>query len=147
MRIRDDMPELEGAGVWYNSEGLKRADLIGKKATLFHFWSVSCELCKKAIPRMNQFRDEYKDELQVIAVHMPRSEKDLQVEQVLEVAKEYHMTQPIFVDNEHILTDAFHNDYVPAYYVFDERGQLRYRQAGGGGMRMLEKRLTRVLDK
>src|SRR5690625_5537212 len=106
MRIRDDMPELEGAGVWYNSEGLKRADLIGKKATLFHFWSVSCELCKKAIPRMNQFRDEYKDELQVIAVHMPRSEKDLQVEQVLEVAKEYNMTQPIFVDNEHILTDA-----------------------------------------
>jgi len=147
MRIRDDMPELEGAAVWYNSDGLKRADLIGKKATLFHFWSVSCELCKKGIPRMNQLRDTYKDELHVIAVHMPRSKKDLDVEQVLTVAKEYNMTQPVFVDQDHILTDAFDNDYVPAYYVFDQQGQLRHRQAGGGGLSMLEKRLKRVLDK
>lgn len=141
------MPELEGAAVWYNSAGLEKADLIGNKPTLFHFWSVSCELCKKTMPHINQLRDAYKDELNVIAVHMPRSEEDLNLEQVQEVAKEYDITQPIFVDNEHMFTDAFHNDHVPAYYVFDAKGQLRHRQAGNGGMRMLEKRVNRILDK
>lgn len=147
MRLRDEMPELEGAAVWYNSDPIRKADLIGDNPTLFHFWSVSCELCKKAMPQINKFRDKYKDELNVIAVHMPRSENDLDLEQVKKVAEAHDITQPIFVDNEHTLTDAFNNQYVPAYYVFDMKGKLRHRQAGGGGMKMLEKRVNRVFSK
>ncbi|MBM7645184.1 thiol-disulfide isomerase/thioredoxin [Scopulibacillus daqui] len=146
MRLRDEMPELEGATAWLNGE-VAKSDLIGDKPTLIHFWSVSCHLCKEAMPKVNEFRDEYKDELNVIAVHMPRSEKDLDIDQVKEVAAEHGITQPIFVDNEHKLTDAFENEYVPAYYVFDEEGKLRHFQAGGGGMKMLTKRVDRVLGK
>src|SRR5690625_708503 len=101
MRLRDEMPELEGATIWYNSDPIEKKDLIGDKPTLFHFWSVSCELCKIAMPNINEFRDQYKDELNVIAVHMPRSENDLDLEQVQQVAQEHDITQPIFVDNEH----------------------------------------------
>lgn len=148
MRLRDEMPELKGATKWYNSNNsLVKKDLIGNKPTLFHFWSVSCELCKNAMPNINQFRDDYKDELNVIAVHMPRSEKDLDLEQVKQVAEEHDITQPIFVDNEHTLTDAFANEHVPAYYVFDTDGKLRHFQAGDGGMKMLQKRVNRVLGK
>ncbi|MFC7393927.1 TlpA family protein disulfide reductase [Scopulibacillus cellulosilyticus] len=146
MRLRDEMPELEGATTWLNGE-VTKSDLIGNKPTLIHFWSVSCHLCKEAMPKVNEFRDEYKDELNVVAVHMPRSEKDLDIDQVKEVAAEHGITQPIFVDNEHKLTDAFENEYVPAYYVFDEEGKLRHFQAGGGGMKMLTKRVDRVLGK
>ncbi|EIT84691.1 hypothetical protein A374_13405 [Fictibacillus macauensis ZFHKF-1] len=146
MRLRADMPELKGATEWLNGE-VTKADLIGDKPTLIHFWSVSCGLCKEAMPNINQFRDDYKDELNVIAVHMPRSEKDLDLEQVKEVAKEHDISQPIFVDNQHALTDAFENQYVPAYYVFDAEGKLRHFQAGGDGMKMLTKRVNRVLGK
>lgn len=145
MRLRDEMPELNGATVWYNSEPLEKKDLIGNKPTLIHFWSVSCELCKMAMPNINQFRDDYKNELNVIAVHMPRSEKDLDLEKIKKVADEHDVTQPIFVDNDHTLTDAFANQHVPAYYVFDEEGKLRHFQAGDGGMKMLKKRVDRVL--
>ena len=62
------------------------------------------------------------------------------------MAAEHDITQPIYVDSEHKLTDAFENQYVPAYYVFDKEGQLRHFQAGGGGMKMLEKRVNRVLS-
>lgn len=147
MKLRDEMPELDGATEWYNSDPIKKEDLIGNKPTLFHFWSVSCELCKKAMPNINKFRDDYSDELNVVAIHMPRSEKDLDLEQIQEVAKEHDITQPIFVDNDHKLTDAFNNQYVPAYYVFDTEGKLRHFQAGDGGMKMLEKRVNRVLGK
>lgn len=145
MKLRADMPEINGATEWFNSNGINKNDLIGNKPTLIHFWSVSCGLCKEAMPNVNEFRDEYKDDLNVIAVHMPRSEKDLDLGQIKEVADEHDITQPIFVDNEHKLTDAFDNQYVPAYYVFDTEGKLRHFQAGGGGMKMLRKRVNRVL--
>jgi hypothetical protein len=99
------------------------------------------------MPNINKFRDDYKDELNVVAVHMPRSEKDLDLDQIKEVAKEHDISQPIFVDNQHNLTDAFENQYVPAYYVFDAEGKLRHFQAGGEGMKMLTKRVNRVLGK
>ncbi|MCA1012586.1 TlpA family protein disulfide reductase [Halobacillus halophilus] len=145
MRLRTPMPDLPEATTWYNSEPLTKEDLIGDKPTLIHFWSVSCGMCKEAMPNVNEFRDEYGDDLNVIAVHMPRSEKDLDLDQIQEVAKEHGITQPIYVDNRHALTDAFDNQYVPAYYVFDEEGNLRHFQAGGGGMKMLRKRVNRVL--
>lgn len=147
MRLRDEMPELEGATVWYNSEPIEKKDLIGHKPTLIHFWSVSCEICKQTMRNIQEFRNNYKNELHVIAVHMPRSEEDLDLEQIKQVAEEHDITQPIFVDNEHRLTDAFNNHYVPSYYVFDKKGQLRHRQSGNGGMKMLEKRLNRVIGK
>lgn len=145
MRLRAELPELDGATKWLNSKGINKSDLIGNKPTLIHFWSVSCGLCKEAMPNVNEFRDEYQDELNVIAVHMPRSEKDLDLDQIKEVADEHDISQPIFVDNQHKLTDAFENQYVPAYYVFDSEGKLRHFQAGGGGMKMLRKRVNRVL--
>ncbi|MCR6110338.1 TlpA family protein disulfide reductase [Bacillus sp. A301a_S52] len=144
MKLREPMPELDGATTWLNGETSK-TELIGDKPTLIHFWSVSCGLCKDAMPDVNTFRDEYKDELNVIAVHMPRSEKDLDLSTIEATAKEHDISQPIYVDSEHKLTDAFENQYVPAYYVFDKDGQLRHFQAGGGGMKMLRKRVNRVL--
>ena len=144
MKLREPMPELTGATAWLNGEVTKE-QLIGEKPTLIHFWSISCHLCKEAMPKVNEFRDQYKDKLNVVAVHMPRSEKDLNIDDVKKVAEEHGITQPIFVDNEHKLTDAFQNQYVPAYYVFDKNGVLRHFQAGGSGMKMLEKRVNRVL--
>lgn len=145
MKLRTQMPELEGATAWLNGE-VTKSDLVGEKPTLIHFWSVSCHMCKEAMPDVNKFRDQYKDELNVVAVHMPRSEDDTDLEQIKNVAAEHDITQPIFVDSELKLNDAFENQYVPAYYVFDKDGQLRHFQAGGSGMKMLEKRVNRVLD-
>jgi thiol-disulfide isomerase/thioredoxin len=145
MKLREPMPELNGATEWLNSE-VSKQDLTGEKPTLIHFWSVSCHLCKEAMPQVNEFRDKYSDKLNVVAVHMPRSEDDLNLEDIKKVAGEHDITQPVFVDSEHKLTDAFENQYVPAYYVFDKDGYLRHFQAGGSGMKMLEKRVNRVLD-
>ncbi|AXH98557.1 TlpA family protein disulfide reductase [Sporosarcina sp. PTS2304] len=145
MKLRTQMPELQGETAWLNGETSK-SELVGQKPTLIHFWSVSCHMCKEAMPDVNNFRDQFKDELNVVAVHMPRSEDDLDLEQIKAVAAEHDITQPIFVDSELKLNDAFENQYVPAYYVFDKDGQLRHFQAGGSGMKMLEKRVNRVLD-
>ncbi|MCR2820889.1 TlpA family protein disulfide reductase [Lederbergia panacisoli] len=145
MKLREPMPELAGATEWLNGQ-VTKDELIGEKPTLFHFWSISCHLCKEAMPQVNQFRDDFNDKLNVVAVHMPRSENDLNLEEIKKVAAEHGITQPIFVDSELKFADSLENQYVPAYYVFDKEGKLRHFQAGGGGMKMLEKRVNRVLN-
>lgn len=147
MRLRDPMPELEGATEWFNSHGVKRKDLIGRnKPALIHFWSISCDLCKDSMPQINELRDHLKNDLHVIAVHMPRSKKDMDLDEIRKAANKHNIAQPIFIDNSHHLTNAFRVKYVPAYYVFDADGKLRHSQSGGGGMTMLRKRLSRIID-
>lgn len=145
MRLREPLPDMHGATDWLNGE-VTREQLVGEKPTLLHFWSISCHLCKVAMPLVNELRDNYKDKLNVVAVHMPRSEKDLNIDEIKQVAAEHSISQPIFIDHEHKLTDAFENQYVPAYYLFDHNGLLRHFQAGGSGLKMLEKRVNRVLE-
>lgn len=145
MKLRDQMPELDGEKAWLNGE-VSKADLVGEKPTLIHFWSISCGLCKEAMPQVNEFRDQYQEKLNVIAVHMPRSENDLDLDEIKQVAEQHNITQPIFVDSDLKLNDKFENQYVPAYYVFDKEGKLRHFQAGGSGMKMLTKRVNRVLE-
>ncbi|MBT2678394.1 TlpA family protein disulfide reductase [Bacillus sp. ISL-35] len=145
MRLRQPLPEISGATEWLNSE-VAREQLVGEKPTLIHFWSISCHLCKVAMPMVNELRDTYKDKLNVMAVHMPRSEQDMNMDEIKQTAEEHQISQPIFIDDELKLTNAFENQYVPAYYLFDKDGLLRHFQAGGSGMKMFEKRLIRLID-
>ncbi|MBT2695337.1 TlpA disulfide reductase family protein [Bacillus sp. ISL-55] len=145
MRLRQPMPEISGATEWLNGE-FTREQLVGEKPTLIHFWSISCHLCKVAMPSVNELRENYKDRLNVMSVHMPRSDKDMNMEEIKQVAAEHQISHPTFIDGEHKLTAAFENQYVPAYYLFDRNGLLRHFQAGGSGLKMLEKRVDRVLE-
>ena len=106
MRLRDQMPELYGATTWLNGQ-YDKADLVGSRPTLIHFWSISCKLCKEVMPKMNYLRDRYRSELNVIAVHMPRSDEDLDVQQIKQIAAVHAITQPIFVDGDLSLSDSF----------------------------------------
>lgn len=145
MKLRSPLPELGGATTWINGKVTKE-ELLGEKATLIHFWSVSCYICKEAMPDLNGLREKYKNQLNVVAVHMPRSEEDQDLETIEQVAKDLGITQPIYVDNDFILSDLFENEYVPSYYLFDRSGFLRHYQAGGKGMKMLEQRVNRIIE-
>lgn len=144
LRLRTPMPELQGATEWVNGE-VKKEDLQGKPV-LVHFWSVSCGMCKESMPEVLKIRDDNRDKgLQVIGIHMPRSEKDTEIGPVKETIEKYEMTHPQAVDNQHSIVDAFENQFVPAFYLFDEEGQLRHRSAGEKALKMMEKPLARVL--
>src|SRR6478735_6931356 len=108
MKLREQMPELTGATSWINDEVTKE-DLVGDKATLIHFWSVSCHLCKEAMPEVNDLREENDDQLYFVALHMPRSEYDLPMRVIEAMAMAHDIPQPIYVDTEHKLTDPFEN--------------------------------------
>jgi len=145
LKLRDKMPELTGATKWLNSAEFNNSELTRSKLILIHFWSVSCDLCKRSIPRIQQLRNKYKDDLTVIAVHMPRNQKDLDMDLIQQTAVSYNMTEPIFIDGEEKLTKAFNNRQVPSFYLFDNQRSLRFMQKGSGNIQMLKNRLERLL--
>ena len=144
MKLGSLMPDLEGESAWINNK-VTKDELLGEKPTLIHFWSVSCQLCKDVMPQVNILRNRYENVLNIVAVHMPRSEDETKVERVQKAAQKYNIIQPIFVDSWLRLTDKFGIQYVPSFYLFDRSGVLRHTQSGGSGMRILEKRILSVL--
>lgn len=147
MRLRSPLPAFEGVTEWINGE-VDTGKLDGRPV-LVHFWAVSCHMCKESLPQVLVWREYYSKEydLEVIGVHMPRSEKDTDIDAVKAVVEEYHLEHPIMVDNKHAVTDAFQNEYVPAFYLFDANHQLRHFQAGEKGLKLVEQRLQKILGK
>ncbi|MCI3919127.1 redoxin domain-containing protein [Paenibacillus sp. TRM 82003] len=145
MRLRAPLPELSGATEWANGEATAAA--LAGKPVLVHFWAVSCYLCKEGLPLVNEWRSKYGERygLQVVGVHMPRSEADTDLAAAKRIVAEYGLTHPVALDNAHVVTDAFRNEFVPAYYLFDELGQLRHFQAGERGLGMMEQRIHKIL--
>lgn len=145
MRLRTELPEFLGATEWVNGS-VDRASLAGKPV-LVHFWAVSCYLCKQSLPLLNIWREQYGAayDLQIVGVHTPRSEKDLDIDAAKAVIAEYELQHPLIIDNEHAVTDAFENEFVPAFYLFDAQHQLRHFQAGEKGLKMVEQRLQKIL--
>lgn len=148
MRIGTEMPSLEGATEWFNATAARAEEEVRGHATLVHFWSVSCGICKEHMPRVAELRDtRAADGLRVVAVHMPRHEADTDAEKVRDCVTMCNITEPCAVDNRHALRDAFQNDkgYVPAYYVFDAEGKLRCFAAGENGLRVVTPTIERLL--
>ena len=148
MRIGTPMPSFEGATEWITGDAAQAAESVKGQPTLVHFWSVSCGMCKENLPTVAAWRDAKRDRgLRVIGIHMPRYEADTNVDIAREAVATYNMTEPIAVDNEHKLKDAFLNEhgYVPAYYLFDAEGKLKSFAAGEKGLTFLKSALDRML--
>lgn len=144
MRLREELPDFPGITEWVNGQ-VTKADLAGSPV-LVHFWSVSCYMCKESMPSINEWRDKYAaNGLKVIGIHMPRSEKDTDIETIKQTIAEHNLTHSIAIDNDMKTVDAFQNEYVPAFYLFDENLQLRHFQAGEKGLNLVKKRLFRIL--
>lgn len=144
MKLYSQMPELKGATTWINSK-VRRSHLIGERPTLFYFWSISCYLCEESIKDVHKICRMYNDQLNVVTVHMPLSRKDTNVEEISDVAKKFHIDQPLFVDNDLILSNQFENTIVPSCYLFDKTGALRHFQSGKSSIKLLQNRLERIV--
>ncbi|MBD1370810.1 TlpA family protein disulfide reductase [Hazenella sp. IB182357] len=142
LRLRTDMPKIENVTEWVNGS-ISNEDLSGK-IVLVHFWSISCGLCKESLPDINQMREDL-PHVSFVGIHMPRSEKDTDIDAVKETISKYNLKHPQGIDNMHSVVDAFENQFVPAFFLFDKEGKLRHRSAGEKALSMLKKPLERVL--
>jgi thiol-disulfide isomerase/thioredoxin len=146
LRIGTEMPDLEGATEWLNSE--TNRDQLAGSPTLVHFWSVSCYICKNNLPTLQEWKRTYGPKgLKFVAVHMPRNEGELDVEKVKAAIAEFAIDEPCAVDNEHTIGDRYETAGLwPYYFLFDAEGKMKTRSAGNAGLTAVETALKRIME-
>ena len=145
MRLRTPLPSLDGVTEWLNSEP-DMEDVKGSPL-LIYFWAMSCHICHENMPKLKDWRKKFVPKgLKMIAIHCPRMKSDTDVEKIKETLAEYGIVEPCGVDNLHKVKKAFDNDLWPAYFIFDEEGNLKRRAAGNAGISMLEPILEKMFE-
>lgn len=124
-------PALVAKG-WLNSPPLRPADLKGE-VVLYDIWTYSCVNCLRTLPYVRSWSDRYKrDGLVVIGVHSPEFDFEKVHSNVAAALKRLDVTWPVALDDDMTIWTAFNNQYWPAKYLADRRGEIRYSHFGEG---------------
>jgi thiol-disulfide isomerase/thioredoxin len=131
-------PPLSGATIWLNSQPLTPAGLRGS-VVVVNFWTFSCINSIRVLPNLRVWASKYKSQgLVVIGVQAPEFEFEKNVDNVRWALKDRMIDYPVAVDNDLEIWRAFDNNYWPALYFVDARGEIRHHQFGEGDYEQLE---------
>lgn len=140
------MPSLAGAVQWLNSPALSNDSLRGK-VVLVDFWTYDCINCQRTLPYVKDWAKKYeKDGLVVIGVHTPEYGYERIIDNVRDQVKKLGITYPVAIDNNYAIWRAFNNQYWPAHYLIDAKGQVRYTHFGEGRYETQEQMIRQLLE-
>jgi thiol-disulfide isomerase/thioredoxin len=134
--VSGELPVLEGRAL---SGGPLAASDVAAEAVVVNFWATWCGPCREEQPALQRVWERYEDRgLSMIGVNFrddPAAAK--------EWIRSYGVTYPSLEDPAGTYGDDFPGFVgLPATYIADSTGQLRYRFFG----RVEEAALARVLD-
>lgn len=139
------MPPLDGAVQWLNSAPLTSTQLRGK-VVLIDFWTYSCINCLRSLPYVNAWAQKYKDQgLVVIGVHAPEFAFERNISNVQKAVHDLGVSYPVAIDNNFAIWRGFNNQYWPAHYFIDAKGQIRYSHFGEGEYQQSEQVIQQLL--
>ena len=142
---RDALPG--GSSAWLNSPALTPERLLKGKVVLVDFWTRECINCQHTLPYVRDWANKYRAAgLVVIGVHTPEYPWERSLPLLRQAVKEWRITYPVVADNEYSIWNAFGNQYWPAHYIFDARGQLRYTAFGEGDYARQEQVIQQLLQ-
>lgn len=143
---RGPMPSLSGAVEWLNSPALTSESLRGK-VVLVDFWTYDCINCQHTLPYVRDWAQKYeKDDLVVIGVHTPEYGFERIISNVRDEVKKLGITYPVAIDNNYAIWRNFDNQYWPAHYLIDAKGQVRFTHFGEGRYETQEKMIQQLLQ-
>jgi cytochrome c biogenesis protein CcdA/thiol-disulfide isomerase/thioredoxin len=143
--VEGSLPSLSGAVEWLNSPPLT-PELLKGKVALVDFWTYSCINCLRSIPYVRAWADKYKDQgLVVIGVHAPEFAFEKNIGNVKQAVAKLKIDYPVAVDNDYAIWRAFNNEYWPADYFIDAKGQIRHHFFGEGDYAESEKVIQQLL--
>jgi thiol-disulfide isomerase/thioredoxin len=130
--VEGELPPLDGATGWLNTEPLTPAGLRGHVAVV-DFWTYTCVNWLRQLPYLLAWSEKYSGHgLVVVGVHTPEFSFEHNPENVRRAVADLGITYPVATDNYYAVWQAFDNHYWPALYFADARGQIRHHHFGEG---------------
>jgi thiol-disulfide isomerase/thioredoxin len=140
-----ELRSLGRATEWLNSKPLTAESLRGK-VVLIEFWTYTCINWLRTLPYVRAWAEKYQGQgLVVIGVHAPEFPFEKNLDNVRRAVKQLHVGFPVAVDNEHAIWRAFDNNYWPALYFVDAKGQVRHQHFGEGEYEQSERMIQKLL--
>jgi cytochrome c biogenesis protein CcdA/thiol-disulfide isomerase/thioredoxin len=141
-------PELRGIVEWLNTPGgrpLTLEELRGK-VVLIDFWTYSCINCLRTLPHLKAWDAAYRDDgLVILGVHSPEFAFERVPSNVRGAVRRLGLRYAVALDNDFATWTAYGNQYWPAKYLIDRRGNLRYAHFGEGEYDRTERLIRRLL--
>jgi cytochrome c biogenesis protein CcdA/thiol-disulfide isomerase/thioredoxin len=141
-------PDFSGIVSWLNTPGSQPLSLAGLrgKVVLIDFWTYSCINCQRALPHVEGWYKDYKNEgLVVVGVSSPEFGFEHVISNVRSAAGQLGIAYPIAIDNNFDTWSAYNNEYWPAEYLVDQKGQVRAYDFGEGGYTQMERNIRTLL--
>jgi cytochrome c biogenesis protein CcdA/thiol-disulfide isomerase/thioredoxin len=141
-------PALTGITGWLNTPGDKPLSLASLRGqvVLVDFWTYSCINCQRTLPHVEAWYKTYsKDGFVVVGVHTPEFAFEHVVSNVRTEAAQLGVRYPVAIDDNYAAWDAYDNEYWPAEYLIDAKGDVRHIGFGEGNYTGTERLIRQLL--
>jgi len=128
-------PEFTDTEKWFNTPGGRPLTLKGLRGrvVLVDFWTYTCINCIRTLPYLEAWDKRYrKDGLTIVGVHSPEFPFEREAANVEAAIAAEGIRYPVVQDNELGTWSAYENQYWPAEYFIDAKGDVRYVHFGEG---------------
>ena len=98
------------------------------KVVLFNIWATWCHPCRDEIPELQALHMKYRDRgLELVGVSVDADGSD---DAIRAFMKDFEMTYPVWRDPDERVSTQFLVVGVPATFLIDREGVLRWRKTG-----------------
>lgn len=126
-RVEVGLPVPAYATVSLDGDSVSLDQLKGK-VVLLNIWATWCHPCRDEIPELRAIHSRYRDRgLELVGVSVDTDGTD---ETIRTFMKDFQMNFPIWRDPDERISTQFLAVGVPATFLIDEEGILRWRKTG-----------------
>jgi len=132
-----------------NNKQVKLKDYIGKYMVL-EVWETWCPACKKSIPELIKFNQDYpklnslKDNVVFFSFLSNSSGSN---NDIISFIKQNGINYPVLLDNNYYIGKNFGVRYIPSLFIVDKDGNLRYTKVGFEASSILQAELLKIIKK
>jgi cytochrome c biogenesis protein CcdA/thiol-disulfide isomerase/thioredoxin len=141
-------PDFTQTQRWFNTplgQALSLHQLRGK-VVLVDFWTYTCINCLRTLPFLKGLYANYhRAGLEIVGVETPEFTFEQDAGNVSQAVRSDGLRYPVVQDNNYGTWNAYQNQFWPAEYLVDARGQVRHTQFGEGDYKQDEAAVRQLL--
>jgi len=148
LKVLGEAPELTETQDWFNTPHDRPLTLAGLRGhvVLIDFWTYTCINCIRTFPYLKAWDAAYRhDGLTIVGVETPEFAFERDAGNVAHAIGQFGLHYPVVQDNDMGTWNAYGNEYWPADYLIDTRGQVRYAAFGEGDYEKTETAIRALL--